>query len=172
MGYRCRWLATRNRDRAEVLAALGFVVETELNEEIYDPGLYAAMIGDWYVVFGDGWDYMDLVTRQAAAKLSSRGEVLYVYTDGTPMKSEVTAFVDGQIRWSFVYDDTASTEGALPAEAKALIAAAERAQKAEADVDHVYDVPAQLGLALVGFRHDTTLGEGAHLPVYQLKAIS
>jgi len=178
MGFRCRWLAIRGRDRADVLAKLKFGVEAEVSE--VDTGLYAVEIDGWLVVMGHGWDFMDLVTRLAAARLSNRSgaEVLYLYTDDTPMSAELTSFVDGSVQWSIVYDGTggpgrATTEGVLPPEAKPIITAAEAAQKAaggaKADVDHVYDIVAELGLALVGFRHDRTLDEGKHLPVYQLK---
>lgn len=178
MGYRCRWLAIRGRDRTDVLARLKFGVEAELSE-VHDPGLYAVEIDGWLVVIGAGWDFMDLVTRLAAARLSSRcgAEVLYLYTDDTPMTAEITSFLEGQVQWSILYDGTAgpgraTTEGALPPEAKPIIAARQEAQKAagpKANVDHVYDTVAALGLALIGFRHDRTLDEGKYLPVYQLK---
>jgi hypothetical protein len=177
MGYRCRWMAMRGRDRTDVLARLKFGITDEVNDEIYDPGLYGFEIDGWLVIFGDGWDFMDLVTRRAAAKLSNRGEILYLYTDDTPMKAELTAFFDGRVRWSITYDgqdgpSRVATEGTLPAEAKAIIAAAERAQIGVSDVDHIYDVVAELGLALVGFRHDQTPSSGKYLPVYALMASS
>jgi hypothetical protein len=65
-------------------------------------------------VFGDGWDYMDIVQRGEAQRLSDDGEM-----------SEPVA-------------------------------------------DHIYDVVAELGRELTGFRHDRTLVEGKHLPVYAL----
>jgi hypothetical protein len=177
VGYRCRWIAMRGRERDDVLAKLKFHVTHELTEEVYDPGLYALDVDGWLVVFGDGWDFMDLVTRRDAAKLSNRSEVIYLYTDDTPMKAEITSFVDGRVKWSITYDgqdgpSRPATEGALPAEAKPIIAAAEKAQKAaggaKADVDHIYDVVAELGLALVGFRHDQTPSSGKYLPIVQL----
>ena len=163
----------RGRDKAEVLARLKVIVTGEIEDEIYDPGLYAFDIGSWLVIFGDGWDYMDVLTRRDAARLSNKGEVLFLYTDDTPMSAELTSFVDGQVKWSIVYDGgdgpaRPTIEGTLPSEARRLIAAAEKAQKGVRDVDHVYDVVPELGLALVGFRHDQTPGAGKHLPVLQL----
>ncbi|HLL21287.1 MAG TPA: hypothetical protein VK427_04105 [Kofleriaceae bacterium] len=179
MGYRCRWIALRGRDRDDVLAKLKFAIETELDEEVYDPGLYAVDVGAWLVIIGDGWDYMDLVTRRAAARLSTRGEVLYLYTDDTPMSAELTSFVDGQVSWSLTYESDGTykpvVEGTLPPEGKPILGACLKAQKEagpKADTDHVYDVVAELGRALVGFRHDQTLSSGKYLPIYQLKAAS
>jgi hypothetical protein len=177
MGFRCRWIATRGRDKADVLARLKLVVTGEIEDEIYDTGLYAFDIAQWFVVFGDGWDYMDLVSRRDAARLSAKGEALYLYTDDTPMCAELTAFVDGQVKWSIIYDggtgpSRPTIEGPIPSEAKRLLAAAEKAQKGERDVDHVYDVIAELGHALVGFRHDQTPGAAKYLPVYELRAPS
>jgi hypothetical protein len=177
MGYRCRWMAMRGRDRADVLARLDFGVTDELTDEIYDPGLYAFEVEGWLVIFGDGWDFMDLVTRRAASKLSNKGEVLYLYTDDTPMKAELTSFVDGQVRWSITYDgedgpSRVAAQGTLPAQAKPIIAAANQAQKGVRDVDHVYDVVAELALTLVGFRHDQTPSSGKYLPAYALMASS
>lgn len=167
----------RGRDKAEVLARLKLVVTNEIEDEIFDTGLYAFEIGNWLVIFGDGWDSMELVTRRDATRLSNKGEVLYLYTDDTPMSAELTAFVDGHVKWSITYDggDGPSRpimEGTLPSEAKRLIAAAEKAQKGVRDVDHVYDVIAELGHALVGFRHDQTPAAGKHVPVYELRAPS
>jgi hypothetical protein len=167
----------RGRDKAEVLARMKLVVTNEIEDEIFDTGLYAFDIGAWLVIFGDGWDCMDLITRRDASRLSNKGEVLYLYTDDTPMAAEITSFVDGRVKWSIVYDggdgpSRPTTEGTLPSEAKRLITAAEKAQKGVRDVDHVYDVIAELGHAIVGFRHDQTPSAGKHLPVYELRAPS
>jgi hypothetical protein len=178
MGYRCRWIAMRGRDRDEVLKKLKFQVIAELAEEVYDPGLYAVEVEDWLVIVGDGWDFMDLVPRRLAGKLSNGGEVIYLYTDDSPMKSEITSFLDGQVQWSITYDGedgvaSPATEGTLPAAARKAIIAGEKAQREaggpKAGVDHMYGITAKLGLELVGFAHDETLGSGNHVPIYQLK---
>ena len=164
----------RGRDREDVLAKLKLNVENEIDEEVSDPGLYAVHVGKWLVVIGDGWDYMDLVTRRAAARLSKDGAVLYLYTDDTPMAAEISAFVDGKVKWSVTYDgrkgvSTPKTEGTLPAAAAKVLAKARKEQAAASDdVDVMYDVVAEMGREIVGFRHDVTLAEEEHLPVYQL----
>jgi hypothetical protein len=177
MGYSCRWIGTRGIDRADVLRQLGFSVTAELSEEVFDPGLYAVQIDAWFVVIGDGRDHMDLVTRDHAAKLSERGDALFVFTTDTAMCAEITAFAEGAMAWSILYDGSNGVTkpelfGRPPDEAREVMVAAYVRQDEEggasAGVDHVYDIPAEVGLRLVGFRHDETLGGGKHLPVYEL----
>ncbi|MEO8551635.1 MAG: hypothetical protein ABI678_16770 [Kofleriaceae bacterium] len=160
MGYRCRWLAVpASRDRAEVLDQLGLKLTAERNEEVYDPGFYLVTLPGWLVIMGDGWDYMDLVDRDQVCRLSSEGhDAIFFYTDDSPMNAELTGFRDGREVWSLQYADPELERGGeLPAAVATVIDAAG---------DDVYDALANAGLALVGFRHDQTLGSGEHLPIH------
>jgi hypothetical protein len=176
MGYRCRWIATRAIERAEVLSQLGMSVSEELNEEVYDPDLYAVDVDGWFVVFADGWDHMNLVDVEKVRKLSQRGEVLFFYTDDSPMCAELTSYVDGRPAWSIVYSGTngvgtPALTGSVPANANTLLSQLREAQDAEgddADVDHIYELAAMVGDELVGFRHDQTLSSGEYLPILRL----
>src|SRR5687767_8344265 len=104
MGFRCRWLASR-RPRAEILKQLGFVVSEEINEAVYDTGLWAVGLADrWTVVMGDGWDFMDSIGRKQAEAVSAGGEAIFFYTDDSPMCCEIAAFRDGRELWSLAYD--------------------------------------------------------------------
>lgn len=177
MGYRCRWLATRGRARDAVLRRLGYKVIAELAEQVYDTGLYALELEDWLVVIGDGWDHMGDVKRAQAKKLSDEGDVLYLYTDDSAMAFELAMFHAGAEQWAIAYDggdgtSTPTFEGAVPFEARALLARLEQAQaKAggpKAEVDHIYDLAAAYAKQLVGFRHDESLASGEHVPIWQL----
>jgi hypothetical protein len=185
MGFRCRWLATRGRDREQVLARLKFSVTTTHDAAVYDTGLYALEVNGWLVVFGDGWDYMDIVQRGEAQRLSDDGEVLYLYTDDTPMRAAIVSFVGGVEAWSIAYNGENGVSepelaGKLPVIGEQLLATARAARArsrawwrrllrpSEPVADHIYDVVAELGRELTGFRHDRTLVEGKHLPVYAL----
>ncbi len=179
MGFRCRWLATKNRDRDEVLEQLRFKVMAELVEEVYDTGLYALEVDDWLVVIGDGFDHMDKVKRAAAAKLSVGGEVLYLYTEDSTMAFELAMFAEGKERWSVAYDGrdgvtTPTFQGAVPWDMRVLLARLEKQQSKaggpKADVDHIYELAPLYAVELVGFRHDQTLGSGEHVPIWQLAA--
>lgn len=156
---------------------MGFAVTGELNEEVYDTGLYTVDIDGWLIVFGDGWDFMGLIEREQAVRLSDRGEVVFLYTDDTPMCAEIAFFVGGKEVWSISYDGlngigTPVLAGQLPDGVTSVLALARKEQEAAggatADVDHLYDVVAEAGRKVVGFRHDETLSTGAHLPIFQL----
>jgi hypothetical protein len=179
MGFRCRWLATRGRDRDGVLGRLKFKVIAEIDEQVYDTGLYALEVDDWLVVIGDGFDHMGDVKRAQAAKLSDEGEVLYMYTDDSAMAFELAMFSEGKEVWSIAYDGsdgvTAPTlEGKIPFRVRSLLGALEKEQaKAggpKAGVDHIYELAPSYAKELTGFRHDESLSSGDHVPIWQLAA--
>lgn len=179
MGFRCRWLATKGRERDPVLARLRLKVVAELAEEVYDTGLYAVEVDDWLVVIGDGFDYMNEVKRAQAAALSDEGDVLYMYTDDSAMAFELAMFSGGKELWAIAYDGgdgvTAPTlEGKVPLAARSLLMRLEKEQaKAggpKADVDHIYDLAPTYAKELTGFRHDESLSSGDHVPIWQLAA--
>jgi hypothetical protein len=179
MGYRCRWIAVRASERAEALSELQFSVTQELGEAVHDTGLYAVAIADWFVVIGDGRDFMDLVERRQAERLSVRDEVLFFYTDDSEMYAELTCYRSGETSWSVFYDGSdgiaePTIDGPVPDRAQSIIAAALDEQKAAGEdaADYIYDAVAEIGRTLAGFRHDQTLGDGEHLPIYQLEAPS
>jgi hypothetical protein len=177
MGFRCRWLATRNRDRDDVLGRLRFKIVGELVEEVYDTGLYALEVDDWLVVIGDGFDHMDKVKRAAAASLSDGGDVIYLFTDDAAMAFELVMFGDGKERWSIAYDGrdglTAPTfDGAVPWTVRTLLAKLEKAQSKaggpKAEIDHIYELAPAYAMEVVGFRHDESLASGEHVPIWQI----
>lgn len=179
MGFRCRWLATKRRDRDEVLERLRFKVVGELIEEVYDTGLYALEVDDWLVVIGDGFDHLDKVKRAEAAKLSAGGDVLYLYTDDSAMAFELAMFRAGEELWAIAYDGSDGVTapvfaGAVPWGARTLLGKLEKDQaKAggpKADVDHIYELAPTYAMEIVGFRHDRSLGSGEHVPIWQLAA--
>jgi hypothetical protein len=177
MGFRCRWLAARGRDRDDTLARLRFKIVGELVEEVYDPGLYGLEVDDWLVVIGDGFEHWDKVKRAEAAKLSADGDVLFLYTDDAAMTYELAMFRDGAELWSIAYDGRDGvTEptfaGAVPWAARGLLGKLQKEQaKAggpKAEVDHLYELAPTYAMELVGFRHDESLGSGDHVPIWQL----
>jgi hypothetical protein len=177
MGFRCRWLATKGRERDAVLARLKLQVTAEIAEQVYDTGLYALEVDDWLVVIGDGFDHMNDVKRAQAARLSDDGDVVYMYTDDSAMAFELAMFNGGKELWSIAYDGSDGVtdpvlEGKVPLAARTLLMKLEKEQaKAggpKADVDHIYDLAPTFGEQLTGFRHDTSLGSGDHVPVWQL----
>lgn len=151
----------------------------ELAEEVYDTGLYALEVDDWLVVIGDGFDHMNVVKRAQAASLSDDGDVVYLYTDDSAMAFELTMFGGGKPLWSITYDGSDGVtapvfDGKVPFAARTLLATLEKEQaKAggpKADVDHIYDLAPTFAEQLTGFRHDTSLSSGDHVPIWPLAA--
>ncbi|MEO8701336.1 MAG: hypothetical protein ABI867_14910 [Kofleriaceae bacterium] len=177
MGFRCRWLATRGRERDDVLARLRFKVVGELIEEVYDAGLYALEVDDWLVVIGDGFDHLDRVRRAEAASLSEGGDVIYLTTDDAARTFELAVFHEREPLWSITYDGrdgvaAPTFAGAVPWGARVLLGRLEKAQAEsggpKAEVDHIYELAPAYAMTLVGFRHDESLGGGEHVPIWQL----
>lgn len=177
MGFRCRWLATRGRERDDVLGRLKFKVVGELVEEVYDRGLYALEVGDWLVVIGDGFDHVAEVKRAEAARLSEGSDVVFLSMDDAAMTFELALFSTGSELWSITYDGSDGVTapnfaGAVPWGARTLLGRLEKEQaKAggpKAEVDHIYGLAPTYAMELVGFRHDESLGSGDHVPIWQL----
>lgn len=177
MGYRCRWLAVKNVELSAALEAVGLRQESASNEAVYDPGLYAvALPGGWLVVIGDGWDFMDMVHEADARGLSKGTESLHFYCDDTSMGASLVAYRDGTRVWTLEHDGskgrgTSVVSGTPPPIAGEIVARLQERQResGDKDVDYVYDAAPEIGLALTGFRHDQTLGNGGILPILVLQ---
>ena len=121
---------------------------------------------------------MDALEPALAARLSDRGEALVLFTDDSPMCADIASFVAGKAAWSLSYDGSngisePKVSGDMPKVAQAVLAKGREQQqaagRANAGVDHLYDAVAEVGRALVGFRHDQTLADGKRLPIFQLQ---
>lgn len=176
MGYRNGWLAVKNVNLDAVLAAIGLKRESESKEAIYDPGHYAvAMPGGWMVVIGDGTDAMETVKPEHARALSKGTEALHFTCNDTAMCAAITAYQNGKEVWSLEHDGsngvgTPVVTGNAPAIVSETIARcqAEQDESGDESVDCLYEAAPEIGLALTGFRHDQTLGDGDHLPIFVL----
>jgi hypothetical protein len=97
------------------------------------------------------------------ARLSRSGEVVCCFVEDHVMVSWASGWRDGKKAWSVAHDCEKGLlhldiKGEAPAELKGiaerLIAEQQAAGGEKADVDHVYDVPAELAKVLTGYRHD------------------
>ena len=180
MGYRCRWIAVRAGDGAEILSFLRFSIVQELREQVYDTGLHAVAMPGWFVVIGDGSEFMDLVERSHAEGLSERNEAILFCADDSDLYAEVSSYVGGVTSWSISYNGGAGAEaptvdGNVPASTLSLLAAAVDEQDAASEgkpaFDRIYEAVAEIARGVVGFRHDQTSSAGEHLPVYRLEPL-
>jgi hypothetical protein len=176
MGYRARWLAVKNGELASVLKTVELRQEKSMNEAVNDPGHYSVMMpGGWLVVIGDGYESMDSIRAEHARTLSAHTEAIHFYCDDTPMCASIATYRDGKELWSLEYDGsdgiaTPTVTGTPPAMVIEIVRQCQNAQRdsGEDDVDHIYEAAPKIGLELTGFRHDTTLADGEHLPILVL----
>jgi hypothetical protein len=150
MGYSLSWVALKGGNVQTVSSALG-LSESELAGTTLPTG--------WYVVVFNRTEIED----GALEKLSQSGEVICCFVEDHVMVSWASGWRKGIKMWSVVHDCEKGRfhlhiEGEPPSELKGLadrLIAEQRASGGEkAEVDHVYDAPAELAKALTGFRHD------------------
>jgi len=178
MGHHCSWIATRGLALGEALGRLGLVRTGQSDEPVCDPGLYAVVLPrDWLVVVADGEDYTSYLRDEHAVELSRHAETLFFLTDDTSMGTYLGAFARGTCTWELSYDGAHGVAaptiiGAPPAPVWTQLAAARRRQAdaggVDASVDCMYDVAADAGRDLIGFRHDVSLADGDVLPIQRL----
>ena len=119
----------------------------------------AALPTGWYVV---QFDRSEMEDRELACLSRSR-EVVCCFVEDHVMVSWASGWREGKKVWSVVHDCEKGrfhldVKGEAPAELKGiadrLIAEQLAAGGEKADVDHVYEVPAELAKELTGYRHD------------------
>lgn len=156
MGFRSTWIAvpTDNADRA--LAATRLTAAGE--SDILETGWWLVELGDWSIVVGSGWDYMERITEEQARSLATPGEAYFWFADDSSMTAQMRLFRDGEEVWSLEHHEGAPTlRGDAPAAATEALAeqrAEAHAPDASANVDYLYEAAHIAGQRIVGFRHD------------------
>jgi hypothetical protein len=169
MGYAKTWLAVKGASRADVLAALGLGGTgrfEELAESTYDG---AALPSGWYLVAGECADAR-LLDEARLARLAAKGDVVTVSVEEHVMYSTAAGWSGGRELWSVTHAsergrDHLAVVGNPPepfgeirdrllADQRSEDEANELTSQIGGGVDHVFDVPVDLGFALVTYRHD------------------
>jgi hypothetical protein len=167
MGYRVSWIARRGTSTQELLDLSGRTVTGE-RHEFPDVGWYLleppTAASPWVVLIADGSDnFGDLQPAQAQALSTEGNDTLFFWCSDTVMATELIGFKNGSLAWSVRYhcadQSGPKLAGAVPAVAHEILARLRSEQEAdeEGGADYVYDLTAELGRALTGFRHDTDL---------------
>jgi hypothetical protein len=177
VGYRARWLGVKNGDMGIALRTLGLRETSVSDKAVYDTGHYAVNLPNgWLVVIGDGRDAMETVQPEHARELSVGTESLHFYCDDTPMCASISAYRDGKEVWSLTHDRDNNAEMPMiegtPVTVVGDVVTRVQRQQEEAGpdgADFVYEAAPEIGLAITGFRHDKTLGDGDVLPIHVLK---
>jgi hypothetical protein len=162
MGWALSWAALKGGNLRTVCTALSLHATGKREEVAESKVVGAALPTEWYVV---QFDRSEMEDRELA-RLSRFGEVVCCFVEDHVMVSWASGWRQGNKVWSVVHDCEKGRfhldiEGEVPAElrdiAKRLIAEQQAAGGEKADVDHVYDVPAELAKALTGYRHDQNI---------------
>jgi hypothetical protein len=164
MGFRVSWIAQAGVATDQLLAISKRAVTGE-RHDFPDTGWYLLGLPNpeaqsWVVLIADGSDHFADLEKSDAQELSKRGaSTIYFWCSDTVMATEIVRFDNGNEVWSIQYDcdDTAkqpAMNGDVPAVANEILARLTEQQQADTGADYIYDLTAELGRLLVGFRHD------------------
>lgn len=165
MGYSLSWAALKGGTLDMLCDAMG-LVPTKRFEEIAESEFVAAALPTfWYLFLWNGNE----IPKEALQRLSIYGPVVNCYIEDHVMLSVASGWGNGKQLWRVEHYGGEKghlhleTEGNLPSAFEAirqrLVAQQETAAGADADVDYVYDIPADLAKGLTGFRHDQRMPE-------------
>jgi hypothetical protein len=162
MGWSLSWAALKGGNLQTACAALGLRVTGKREETAESKIVGAQLPTGWYVI---QFDRSEMEDRELA-RLSRSGEVVCCFVEDHVMVSWASGWREGKKVWSVVHDCEKGQfhldiKGEAPSElkniAEQLIAKQQAAGGEKADVDYVYDVPAELAKALTGYRHDQNI---------------
>lgn len=164
MGFRVSWIARSGSSTTELIE-LADRNPTGERHDFPDIGWYILEMPDdgqspWVLLIADGTDHFADLTSEDAQALSENGnETLYFSCSDTVMSTVLVCFRNGVESWSVDYNcETATKEpelrGNLPPVAHEILAQLAAKQQSDDGADYIYDLTAELGRSLVGFRHD------------------
>lgn len=173
MGYSLSWIARAGTSTEELL---GISDRSPTGERLYDlreNGFYLVEIptpDPWIILLALGGEFLDNLDPEQARLLSEDGgKTLFFYCVDAVMSTELTCFENGARVWSVTYrgEDESSRPtmvGEVPSVCQEILEELETEQRTRSsdevlkqrriEIDFIYDLPAELGLRLVGFRHD------------------
>jgi hypothetical protein len=160
MGWSLSWAAVRGGTRDVVCSVTGLRPIGQ-REEVPESNIVCANLpSGWFLVLFNRKEIKDHVLE----KLSKCGELVYCSVEDHVMCTTASGWANGKRNWRITHDGQEDktfdlkVEGDPPAGfeklRKALFAKQEAATGEDADVDYVYDLPADLAKELTGFRHD------------------
>lgn len=165
MGYALSWAAQRN-GTLETICSSCNLRPTGEREEIPESNVVSAEIpSGWQLVLYNRAEIDD----QLLAKLSAGGEVVSCFVEDHVMFSSASGWVHRKQVWKVFHDCekgryhleiAGAPPPALADVQKRLIEKQDAAGGDKADVDYIYDIPAELAKTLTGFRHDEDIQGG------------
>lgn len=162
MGFSASWFAVQGKDPEHVLGALG-LSRTGEKEEFPDSGLSCVELpGGWFLVHINRFD-SPLSSQATLASLSAGCRLVACRVEEHVMYSAATCLEDGVRMWHVEHDAQQdiyhlSSEGNPPSGFARIHAALKTQQDAaggaDADVDHIFEVPVVLAETMTSYRHD------------------
>ena len=170
MGFRVAWVARSGESMMELLNASGRRLTRE-RHDFPDIGWYLLELPksgeqSWVVLIADGSENFTELDESYALNVSRDGsEAIYFWCSDTVMATEMICYRGGEEIWAIDYNSERAEHGdheaALsitghPPPIVQEVLAALRIKQADG-ADYLYDLTTEVGLRLVGFRHDTDL---------------
>jgi hypothetical protein len=168
MGYRIAWIARAGSSTAELLA-LSQRYRTGERRDFPDVGWYLLELPTrpgqtpWVLLIADGSDnYSGLDPSQAQLLSADGNQTLYYWCSDTIMVTDLFCFQNNAVAWSIQYDCGAKSKrpaltGNVPDAVHEILKDLRSKQDADDGADYIYELTADVGRSLVGFRHDVDL---------------
>lgn len=168
MGFSASWVAVQGASRDEVLAQLGLEPSGVTDRYPEFKVCLAELPGDWLLIW---YDYDLKAAFKRGAELSVHGRAVACAVEEHVMFSEARGYDGGAETWRVTHDpeEGASlyhleTAGEPPRTFEEIHARLKAEQDAEggdeADVDFLFDAPAELALSICGYKHDNDPPDG------------
>jgi len=160
MGYSLSWAALKGGTLDMMCDATGLVSTGKFEEIAESEFVAAALPTFWFLFLWNDGEIPDEVLK----RLSACGKVVSCNVEDHVMLSSASGWSGEKQLWRVEHYGGEKgmlhleTEGNLPNEFGGIrdkfFAQQESSGSAHADVDYVYEIPAELARALTGFRHD------------------
>lgn len=171
MGFRSSWIARRGTSTTELLTQTGFAPTGE-RWEYSDVGVQLVVIpegerGPWSILVASGTQHFTEIRDEDARAVSRSSEALFFWCSDTTMATELSCWRDGRPAWRIAYSceiGEPQQDGDVPPEAEAILERLRAAQAKRDGADHLYELTAEVGRSLTGFRHDQDVVTGEPSP--------
>jgi hypothetical protein len=172
MGFALQWAAVKNVN-LESICSVFKLRPTEGREEFPESDIVGAELPS-------GWSLIvfqrNVISDRHLKELSTLGEVVTCFVEDHVMFSMASAWKEGIQLWSVTHDCEKGkfhleSGGSAPSTLNGIqqrLSAQQKEQGGEqAEVDFLYDAPAELAKEIVGFRHDQEV-EGATGSIFKV----
>jgi len=162
MGYAISWLAVRSETSQDLLTRLR-LTETGEEDELFETPLSGGPLkGGWYLVVANDCEHR-IVSEAVLSELSTKYDLVACSVEEHVMFSTAAHWHAGRASWTIRHDSSrgmfdlevsGSPPPSLSKHQASCTAEQEQAGGADADVDHLFEVPLLVAKELTGFKHD------------------